>query len=173
MADAISERLRTRVWREIWDNDRISRYYGELLKSHLFWNHLFRGAIIALALVIVFVPFPENTFALKAISGVLFVGLYGAESLMKLFKVSTLTQIRKGCLAVESMLEELWTEIESRAIDEASVRFKLSQIMKIQDALVNSYSVSSNLKENRKLNVKCAKEAEITMINFYEGAESA
>lgn len=173
MEQGVSEKLRTSVWNELYENKRVSRYYQEVLKQHKLFDWILRCATTLVAIAITFVPITDYlTTELKVGVGLLFLILYGVETMRKSVKVKVLTQARKGCIAIDSMWKELWREIESGSVDEETVRLKFSQIVKVRDTIVTSAIVDTQLTENRKLNIKCAREAKENMIHLYEGASA-
>ena len=168
----ISDSLRNSVWNELYDNERVSRYYQEILKKHKVIDWTFKSLTAMLALSIAFLQFIDSLPIFEVISVLSFLCSYVIGWAFGSVKVSVLTQARSGCSTIQSMLEDLWRDVESSATDDKSVRFRLSQILKTKDAMVNNPILKAKFTEDRKLNIKCAKEARQNMINMYEGASA-
>ena len=167
---SISEVLRTAVWNEMYDNERISRYYQELLKKRKVADRILKGITSILAVSIAFLYLVEINMVLTVLSCLGFLCGYFGDLAFNSAKVRVLTQASKGCVTAESMLQELWMDIESRSIDDRSVKFRLSQINKLMNAMVTSPVLEAKFTEDRKLNEKCAQEAVENMIDLYKGA---
>ena len=170
---AVAESLRNEVWNELYDIERISRYYQEILKKHKRIDWLLRFVTAGLAISIALTHFLDAVLVLQVVSILVFLCSYAVEIVVASVKVNTLTQATSGCITVEDMLRELWRDIESCATDDYSVRLRLNQILKTKSVMVTNIIVKARLTEDRELNIKCAKEAKQNMINTYEGATAA
>lgn len=164
--------LRNSVWNEMYENERISRYYQELLKKHNNIDWCIRSSIVLMAMLMVFVNVTASEIWLKVVSAVPFLGLYIASSQIKFTKTHHITSIRSGCAVIGSMLKDLWNEMESGRLNNETVEFKLSHIRQTEIAIVTKLTLEANIVENRRLNIKCAQEARDDMINLYEGASA-
>lgn len=168
----IPERLRTSVWTELYNTERSSRYYEVLLKKHKRADLVLRIATVILASLVALLVLLETLIIYTLGATVMFLFLYVIEILIARVKVSTLTQARKGCVMVNSLLEDLWEDIESLSVDENTVKSRLLQIRKITDLAITSQVVNAKLTENRELNIQCAKEASKNLIQCYEGVSA-
>ena len=166
----ISERLRDSVWNQMYRIDLVSRYYQELLKKHKKIDLIFRLLTAISAVLTVVISLLDQNIFIKFIPVSAFLGLYLADAKVKFNKVNPLTRIRSGSAVVGSMLKDLWTEIETGALDDTAVKYRLSLISQTESALVSRHIIDSKFTENRELNIKCAEEAKQVMINFYKGA---
>ena len=168
----IHENLRHQVWNKMYENGLVSRYYEALLKKHKKLQIVLRSLTAAAALLTVCISLLDISLWYKILPVSSFLGLYLADAKVKFIKVNSLTQIRNGCAVVGTMLKNLWMNIETGALEEDSVRFRLSQINETEFALVSRYILDAKFTEDRDLNIKCAEESKQTMINFYQGASA-
>ena len=162
--------LRNSGWNEMYENERISRYYQELLKKHNTIAWCIRSSIVLMAVLMVSVNVTASEIWLKVVSAVPFLGLYIADSQIKFSKTHHITSIRSGCAVIGSMLKDLWNEMESGRLNNQTVEFKLSHIRQLEIAIVTNHTLEGKFVENRQLNIKCAEEARDDMLDLYEGA---
>ena len=169
----VPEKLRTAVWNELYEINRLSRYYGEVLRIHKRIDLVLRVITIILAGSIPIWYLTSESVILQLVSIGSFLTSYILEIAVNGVKVKPLNQARKGCIAVESMFSDLWEMLESpNPMDEQSIQFRLSQIRKTKDTIVTAMIVESKIGENKKLNIKCAQDAKDDMINLYHGARA-
>ena len=168
----IHESLRASVWNAMYENDLVSRYYQELLKKHKRWYWISRLVTVTAALLMVCVSIAVPKIWVKVISAMPFLGFYFADTKIRFIKINLLTKIRSGSDVVGTMLNSLWREIETGALDEASVKYRLAQIEQTEFVLVSRHIEEAAFTEDRELNIKCAEESKEIMINFYNGARA-
>ncbi|MYF53547.1 MAG: hypothetical protein F4166_07020 [Gammaproteobacteria bacterium] len=172
MTNYVSDKFRNFVWTEMYEIERVSRYYQELLKIHKRRAWILRGLTAILAASIAFLHFADTLFVVKIISSLLFLCLYFIEFAIGYTKVLPLSDASRGCVTVDSMLRELWRDIESASLDDDSVNFRLNQIIKTKDAIVTSHFVNAKLTEDRELNIRCAEEAKQSLLHTFQGASA-
>lgn len=172
MNNFVSDKLRNFVWTEMFDIERVSRYYEELLKIHRRRTWILRSITALLAASIAFLHFADTLFVVKVTASLLFLCLYFVDFAIGNTKVNPLADASRGCVTVETMLRELWRDIESASLDDDSANFRLNQILKTKDAIVTSHFVNANLTEDRELNIRCAEEAKQSLIHTFQGASA-
>lgn len=164
--------LRNSVWNEMYENERVSRYYQELLKKHHNIDLCIRTSTVLMAVLMVIVNVTAPEIWVKVVSALPFLGLYIADSQIKFTKTRYITSIRNGCAVIGTMLKDLWNEMESGQLNNEAVEFKLSHIRQTEVAIVTKHTLEAKIVENRRLNIKCAEEARDDMIDLYEGASA-
>ena len=149
----VSDHVRTTIWNEWWDSNRLVRYYGEMLKEHKKYNRISQFIAVALAVMLPFTilldPHLSTTWGwlVKALLAISFLLAYATDLYTRKTKINVLTQTRSSCHLLDVMWQELWFDVESEELDDSMANARCIQLMGLRTLLWTVHK--HNLNEER------------------------
>ena len=163
----VTDQMRSIVWRDYLDAARLVRYY-EALSNKYRRNHLvvrfllLVAAASGIAALLELLPAIAQMFAAGLVAFVVawdFVSDYAK-------KAAVLHTISIECSELESEWQRLWVEINEDTLSTAEVLRRNNRLSR-RILGVTSWAGLADIRENQKLNEKCAESAYRVMVDRY------
>ena len=163
----VTDPVRSMVWQEYLDAARLARYY-EALSDKYRRNHLMvRFLLLAtaaggIAALLELLPATAQLFAAGLVALIVawdFVADYAK-------KAAVLHTISIECGELESEWQQLWTEIDEDVLSTAEVQQRNKRLSR-RILRVTSWAGVADIREDQRLNEKCAESAYRVMVDRY------
>ena len=162
-----TEQTRKDVWQELLDVARLVRYYEALSDRHRRNHFILRFLLLAaassgIAALLDILPASVQSIASGLIA--LFVVWDFLADYAK--KAAVLHAVSLECSTLEIEWRELWADVNKRDLDDADARHKNQRLAR-RVLEVTGRAGHADIKEDRKLNEKCEKDAYRVMRDRY------
>ncbi len=163
----VTDQVRSIVWQEYLDAARLVRYY-EALSDKYRRNHFIVRFLLLAAAAGGIAALLELLPAIAQLIATAFVALIVVWDFVSDYarKAAVLHAISIECSELETDWQELWTEINEDEISTAEVLWKKSRLSR-RILGVTSWAGVADIRENQKLNEKCAESAYRVMVDRY------
>ncbi len=163
----VTDQVRSIVWQEYLDAARLVRYY-EALSDKYRRNHFIVRFLLLAAAASGIAALLEILPAIAQLIATAFVALIVVWDFVSDYarKAAILHAISIECSELETEWQELWTEINEDEIGTAEVLWKNRRLSR-RILGVTSWAGVADIRENQKLNEKCAESAYKVMVDRY------
>ena len=163
----VTDQVRSIVWQEYLDAARLVRYY-EALSDKYRRNHFIVRFLLLAAAASGIAALLEILPAIAQLIATAFVALIVVWDFVSDYarKAAILHAISTECSELETEWQELWTEINEDEIGTAEVLWKNRRLSR-RIFGVTSWAGVADIRENQKLNEKCAESAYKIMVDRY------
>ena len=165
----VSETTRNEVWQSLLDVARLIRYYDAYANRRRFYHFILRGLLLfaaaggvadMLAVLPDFVT-PAVSVAIAVLVVVDFACNYARQA-------AVLHAIGRECGKLEVEWKDLWTNMNAGGVSDKRA-MSINRELARQLLEATSWAGDADIREDRKLNEKCAEDAYKVMVEQYAG----
>ncbi len=167
--DMVSETTRNEVWQSLLDVARLIRYYDAYANRRRLYHFILRGLLLFAAaggVANMLAVLPD--FVLPAVSVAIAVLVVVDFACNYARQAAVLHAIGRECGKLEVEWKNLWANMNAGSVGDKKA-MSINQDLARQLLEVTSWAGDADIREDRKLNEKCAEDAYKVMVEQYAG----
>lgn len=165
----VSETTRNEVWQSLLDVARLIRYYDAYANRRRLYHFILRGLLLFAAaggVANMLAVFPD--FVVPAVSAAIAVLVVVDFACNYARQAAVLHAIGRECGKLEVEWKNLWANMNAGSVSDKKA-MSINQELARQLLEATLWAGDADIREDRKLNEKCAEDAYKVMVEHYAG----